>query len=49
VLLGTIAAFAVGYLSIRWMLKIVAGKKLYQFAWYCWGMGGSVLLKEVFF
>lgn len=49
VLLGTLTAFGVGYLSIRWMLKIIAGKKLPQFAWYCWGLGGLVLIKELFF
>lgn len=43
-LVGMLAAFAVGYAAIRWMLKIVARGKLHHFAWYCWGMGGLVIL-----
>lgn len=49
IFLGVVASFAVGYLSIRWMLKLVADKKLSSFAWYCWAVGGFVFIKELFF
>lgn len=49
VVLGVLASFVVGYFSIRWMLKLVGRQKLHYFSWYCWGLGGIALVKELFF
>lgn len=49
VFLGILAAFVVGYVAIRWMLRLVADSKLHVFSWYCWIFGGFTLLKELFF
>lgn len=49
VFVGVLASFAVGYASIRWMLRLVADKKLHQFAWYCWGFAITVFITEMFF
>lgn len=46
---GMLTAFGVGYLAIRWMLKIMGRRQLHHFAWYCWGFGGIVLIKEFLF
>lgn len=48
IFLGVLTSFGVGYLSIRWMLKLVQNKKLSFFAWYCWIVGGFVFVKELF-
>lgn len=48
VILGVLFSFGVGYMAIRWMLKLVADKHLHQFSWYCWILGGFVLIKEFF-
>jgi len=39
IILGTLSAFVVGYICVRWMLVIVRGKKLSWFAFYCWIVG----------
>lgn len=49
VLLGIATSFVVGYAAIRWMLRLVAGRKLHLFAWYCWGVGIFAIAKELFF
>ncbi len=38
-----LTAFVTGWLSIRWMMRLVQGKWLY-FAPYCIGLGGAVLV-----
>lgn len=48
VILGVLFSFGVGYLSIRWVFKLVAGRHLHRFSWYCWGLGSFVLIKEFF-
>lgn len=47
ILCGIFAAFVIGYVAIRWMLRLVANQKLHNFSWYCWGMGLVVILKEL--
>lgn len=49
VLVGTLTSFGVGYAAIRWMLSFVQSGQLYWFAWYCWVLGGLVLITELFF
>lgn len=41
---GVVAAFASGYLAIRWLLALVARDKLTVFALYCYVVGGVSLL-----
>lgn len=45
---GVLTSFAVGTAAIRWMLKIIGQQQLYVFSWYCWAVGGFVLVKELF-
>lgn len=44
---GVLTSFVVGYAAIRWMLKIIGQHQLYVFSWYCWAVGGFVLVKEL--
>lgn len=47
-LLGAIAAFVVGLLSLIGFIKIVKRGKLHYFAYYCWIVGiGTLLLKII--
>lgn len=41
---GVVAAFASGYLAIRWLLGLVARDRLTGFAIYCFALGGLSLL-----
>ena len=41
--LAFVAAFAVGYLSIGVLLKVLLSRRLTWFACYCWGLGLAVL------
>ena len=41
---GIVAAFASGYLAIRWLLALVARDRLTGFAIYCFSLGGLSLL-----
>ena len=38
-LVGAVAAYASGVVSIRWMLSILARGELVRFAYYCWAIG----------
>ena len=38
-LVGAVAAYASGVVSIRWMLSILARGELARFAYYCWAIG----------
>lgn len=38
-LLGTALAFAVGILSLKFLMKIIKFGKMKSFSYYCWGMG----------
>jgi undecaprenyl-diphosphatase len=42
--LGGVVSLLVGWLSLRWLLRLVLRGKLHYFAWYCWAMGGIALL-----
>lgn len=45
---GMVAAFLVGYWSIAVLLKMLRSRQFSLFAYYCWAVGGGVLLMEVF-
>ncbi|MBN2171109.1 MAG: undecaprenyl-diphosphate phosphatase [Candidatus Krumholzibacteriota bacterium] len=36
VLAGTAAAFVAGWLSLVWLLRLLAREGFWRFAWYCW-------------
>jgi undecaprenyl-diphosphatase len=38
-LAGTVVAFAVGLLALKWLLRIISQRKLHHFAWYCLSVG----------
>jgi undecaprenyl-diphosphatase len=43
--LGTLSAFVVGYLSLVWLLKMVRHGQLHLFTPYCWILGtGAIVL-----
>ena len=43
-LIGMVVTVAVGYVSLRLLLRIVLKGRLYLFAYYCWFIGFAVLL-----
>ncbi len=45
-LIGTLAAFIIGLGALKALKKILMGKKLTIFSWYCWILGGGILLWE---
>ncbi|MEW6380550.1 MAG: undecaprenyl-diphosphatase UppP [bacterium] len=51
ILAGTLAAAVVGYLAIKYLLKLLSRQRLSLFAWYCWlvaiGSGLLLYLKKV--
>jgi undecaprenyl-diphosphatase len=46
-LLGVLAAFVVGLLSIKGLLEILKTRQLNPFAYYCWALGAIVILWAV--
>ena len=46
---GMIAAAAVGFLSIRFLLALVRGRKMKYFAWYCFAMGTFAIIGQFVF
>jgi len=45
---GTAAAMVSGYLSIRYLLRLIQKDSFYKFAYYCWGMGAFLLMHNLF-
>jgi len=43
VLLGMVAAFLTGYVSLRLLLGMIQRGRFYRFAYYCWGVGALAL------
>jgi undecaprenyl-diphosphatase len=41
---GTITATLVGYVSLKWLLKLITQKKFHLFAYYCWALAAIVLI-----
>ena len=48
VILGTVVSAISGFIAIKAMLKIVAGKRLTVFSWYTWVLGAAVLSYAIF-
>jgi len=44
VLIGTATAFVAGILSLKFLMKIIKMGKISIFSYYCWGMGGLMVL-----
>ena len=43
-LLGMAAAFIVGYLSLKFLMKVIIAGRLHTFSYYCWAMGAAIIL-----
>ncbi len=43
-LLGTLASFGTGYVSLRLLIGVIRRGRFYRFAYYCWGVGGVTLI-----
>lgn len=43
-IIGVIVTFVVGYISLRWLLKLVRKGKLYLFSYYCWLIGALTII-----
>ena len=46
-LLGLIVTVVVGYLSLRLLQRMVLGRRLYMFAFYCWALGIVLVLVQI--
>ncbi|MBN2566858.1 undecaprenyl-diphosphate phosphatase [Candidatus Woesearchaeota archaeon] len=44
---GMIAAFAVGYISLRWLLRLVVRRRFHHFSYYCAALGLIALALSV--
>ena len=44
ILVGTIVSIIVGYISLKWLLKIIRKGKFHRFAYYCWAVGIIILI-----
>jgi undecaprenyl-diphosphatase len=42
--LGTLMAGLIGYLALRYLLKVISRGKLFHFSYYCWLLGALVLI-----
>ena len=49
IILGTLAAALVGYFAIKILLRMVKGRRLRVFAYYCWILSLIVLVTQKFF
>ncbi|MDW7674928.1 MAG: undecaprenyl-diphosphatase UppP [Bacillota bacterium] len=47
-LLGTLVAFISGYIAIKVLLKVLSDGKLYYFSYYCWLIGLTVIVRQLF-
>ena len=48
-ILGAITAGFVGFNCLKVLFKLMAEEKFHYFAYYCWIVGGLVILKELIF
>lgn len=44
---GMLAAFLVGYASIRWLLRLLNRGQFNWFAYYCWFLGGGAIVSHL--
>ena len=42
---GTLTAFVAGYIALRILLAMLNRGKFYVFSYYCFALGGAVLIK----
>ncbi len=47
VLIGTLAAFLTGYVSLRLLLGMIRRGRFYRFSYYCWVVGAVALVLSV--
>lgn len=45
---GVVVSMAVGYLSLKVLLKVVMKQKFHWFAFYCWIAGALVVISQIF-
>ena len=45
--IGAVTAFIVGYFALRWLLKLVAERKLHWFTWYCATVGIATIIWQL--
>ncbi len=45
--IGTVIAFLSGLLSLAFLMKVIQKGKLFHFSYYCWAMGGVMVLFAV--
>ncbi len=43
-LIGTVIAFGIGILSLRFLMKIIKVGKIFSFSYYCWSLGIIMLI-----
>jgi undecaprenyl-diphosphatase len=48
ILLGTVSAGIVGYIALKFLLRIVKQGRLYYFAPYCWLLGAATLIWSLY-
>jgi undecaprenyl-diphosphatase len=48
VLLGTVTAAVVGYLGLKWLIRLTVSGHLYLFAYYLWALGIVVIVGGLF-
>ena len=44
ILVGTIFSIITGFLSLKWLLKIINKGHIHRFAYYCWAVGIMILI-----
>ena len=47
ILVGTITSIIVGFLSLKWLLRIIKKGHLHRFAYYCWIVGILILISLI--
>lgn len=48
IFLGVVTSFIIGYISLKMLQKIVMREKFHLFAYYCWFVGGFIILSHLF-
>jgi undecaprenyl-diphosphatase len=49
ILVGILTAIVVGYVSLKFLLRMIMKKKFHLFAYYCWAAGLLTLMLNYFF
>ncbi|MEA3429706.1 MAG: undecaprenyl-diphosphatase UppP [Nanoarchaeota archaeon] len=48
IIVGTLVSVVVGYVSLKWLLNLIMQKKFHYFAYYCFVVGGLLLIYTFF-